>query len=149
MPLFSGCLIKAAPSDSINAIPRGPVKHPRPARKNEPERGKRSERSIATARLESDSAIVTHPLLLSRRTRVRSILSALRFRCSLLILLDNYLHPSLSALFLFLRPSSALPLPTQQTRTLSHNVVKQGRKRRSKETAEVWRHRGVSDKSAA
>lgn len=40
MPPFSAWLIKAAAADAINAIPRGPVKHPRPVRKNELERGK-------------------------------------------------------------------------------------------------------------
>lgn len=149
MPLFSGWLIKAALSDAINAIPRGPVKHPRPARKNELERGKWSERSVATARLESDSAIVTHPLLSSKRTRVRSILSALRFRCSLLILLDNYLHPSLSVFsFYSFVPPPHPHCPLSKHSALSPDVVKQGRKRRSEETAEMWRPRGMSDTSA-
>lgn len=124
--LFSGCFIKAARSNAIKAIPRRLVKHPRPARKNE------AGRSVATVRLESDSATVPHPLLFSRRTRVRSILSALQFRCSLLILLDNYLHPSLGA-FSFSSsvppPLLHCPLSKHGLGPRRHHVVKQGRKR--------------------
>lgn len=131
MLLFSGSLIKAAPSDAINAIPRGPVKHPRPARKKNPKGEKWSQRSVAAARLESDSAIVTHPLLFSERTRVRSILSALRLRCSLLILLDNYLHPSLSA------PSfhSSVPPPLPYCPLSKHGLLqpRRGSTRRDEE----------------
>lgn len=95
-------------------------------------------------RLKSDSAIVAHPLLFCRRTHVRSILSALQFRCSGLILLDNSLPPPLldRLLFPFLRPSSAPLLPTQQTdsRALSYNVVTPGGRRKN-EMAEMRRRR--------
>lgn len=132
-------------------IPQRIIKHPRPVSKNETKGGKWRERSVATERLKSDSAIVTHPLLFCKRTHVRSILSALQFRCSLLILLDNSLPPPLleRLFFPFLHPSSAPPLPTQQTdsRALRYNVDKQGRKRKSEETPAMRRHRKVPEKS--